>query len=245
MPDAAAARLFPFLLAEFLTGARLLNTLFGAVFSTPEVLPHTRLGFTRAVGPFAHPIQMGLIASVGFANVYFVLWRRREVVRLVAAGFVFATTMLAISSGPLFSLVLQAVMMLWERILAFLRSRWILAVVIGGGGFAVLLASVQGGVFTYVVENLVFSTGAGEHRLDIYGYGTRAVLQHPLFGVGHGEWARPFWREHPTIDSFWLMTAVRHGIPLILLLMFGLLARHAADRHRRGARGGAATARAT
>jgi hypothetical protein len=82
---------------------------------------------------------------------------------------------------------------------------------------------VQGGLFTYIVENLIFAQGAGEHRLDIYYYGTLEVLRHPLFGIGLNDWARPFWRPHPTIDSYWLMTAMRHGIPAVLLLVLGIL----------------------
>ena len=73
--------------------------------------------------------------------------------------------------------------------------------------------SVQGGLFNYIVENLIFAQGAGEHRLDIYYYGTLEVLRHPWFGVGLNDWARPFWRPHPTIDSFWLMTAMRTRHP--------------------------------
>ena len=159
-------------------------------------------------------------------------------VRLAAAGFVFSTMFLAISSGPLLSLALQTGMMLWDRILAFLRSRWILAIVFAGVGFAVLQASVKGGLFAYLVENLVFSTGAGENRLDIYRYGTGEVLQNPWFGIGLGDWARPFWREHATIDNFWLMTAMRHGIPGFLLLMIGLLVSLVRIAHRPGARRG-------
>ena len=146
--------------------------------------------------------------------------------------------MLAISSAALFSLALQTAMIVWDRGLAFLKSRWVIGIALGAGTLVFLLVSVQGGLFTYVVENLIFARGAGEHRLDIYYYGTLEVLRHPWFGVGLNEWARPFWRPHPTIDSFWLMTAVRHGIPGILLLMIGLAGRDAADLGRAGPRRG-------
>ena len=94
--------------------------------------------------------------------------------RLGATGFVAFATMLAISSGALFSLVLQTAMIVWDRGLAFLRSRWVIGLALGVATFVVLLLSVQGGLFTYIVENLIFAQGAGEHRLDIYHYGTRA-----------------------------------------------------------------------
>ena len=216
--------LFPFALLEFLTGTKLLQTVFGVVMSMKETsLPQQRLGFTRAAASFSHPIHFGLFATLVFANVYFLFWRSRAIWRLGATGFVAFTAMLAISSAALFSLVLQTAMIVWDRGLAFLKSRWVIGIALGAGLLVFLLVSVQGGLFTYIVENLIFAQGAGEHRLDIYYYGMLEVLRHPLFGVGLNEWARPFWRPHPTIDSFWLMTAVRHGIPGILLLMIGIV----------------------
>lgn len=214
----------PFALIEVLTGQRLFDQAFGAVMSVPERSSDVpRLGFIRAAVAFSHPIHFGLFGSVVFANLYFLLWRRREIVRIAAAAFVAVTTMFSISSSALFSLVLQVAMILWERGLGFLRNRWAIGLAIGAGCALILLVSVQGGLFTYIVENLIFSPGAGEHRMEIYQYGTREVLRHPFFGVGLNDWARPFWREHPTIDSFWMMTAIRHGIPAVTLLMLAIL----------------------
>jgi hypothetical protein len=214
----------PFALIEALTGQRLFDQVFGTFMSVQDRSADApRLGFIRAAVAFSHPIHFGLFGSVVFANLYFLLWRRREIVRTGAAAFVAVTTMLSISSSALFSLVLQVAMIVWERGLGFLRNRWAIGLAIGAGFLLVLLASVQGGLFTYIVENLIFSPGAGEHRMEIYQYGTREVLRHPLFGVGLNDWARPFWREHPTIDSFWMMTAIRSGIPAVTLLVLAVL----------------------
>ena len=98
-----------------------------------------------------------------------------------------------------------------------------IGIALGTATLLFLLVSVQGGLFTYINENLIFAQGAGEHRLDVYYYGTLQVLATPWYGVGLGEWARPFWRPHPTVDSFWLMTAIRSGIPAVVLLIGALL----------------------
>ena len=216
--------LFPFALAEFLTGTKPLQKLFSVVMSMKEEgLPQQRLGFTRVAGPFSHPIHFGIFGTMLFANVWFLYWRSRAGWRIGATAFVAVCSMLSISSAALFALVLQIAMIVWDRGLAFLRSRWVIGITVAAALFVVLLLSVQGGLFTYIVENLIFSHGAGEHRMDIYYYGTLEVLRHPFFGVGFNDWARPFWRPHPTIDSFWLMTAVRHGIPGILFLILGIV----------------------
>lgn len=216
--------LLPIVVIEFLTGKHLLDMIFGSVMKLNErILDQRRMGFTRAGGPFAHPIHFGLFGTALFANTYFVFWRRTELMRVGSTIGVALTAMLSISSAALFSIALQTAMIVWERALIFLRSRWIIAIC---GGIALgifLFVSVQGGLINYIVDNLIFARGAGEHRMDIYYYGTKAVLQRPFFGVGLNDWPRPFWREHPTINSFWLMTAVRHGIPGILFLMIGLV----------------------
>ena len=48
------------------------------------------------------------------------------------------------------------------------------------------------------------------------------MLNHPFFGIGQGEWVRPYWRGHPTIDNFWLAIAVRYGLPALVFLWFGI-----------------------
>ena len=216
--------LFPFALLEFLTGTKLLNMVFGTVLSMREAGgAQQRLGFTRAATSFSHPIHFGLFASLVFANVYFLFWKSRTLWRLGTAGFVAFAAMLSISSSALFSLVLQTAMIVWDRGFAFLKSRWVIGIALGTATLLFLLVSVQGGLFTYINENLIFAQGAGEHRLDVYHYGTLQVLATPWYGVGLGEWARPFWRPHPTVDSFWLMTAIRSGIPAVVLLIGALL----------------------
>jgi len=38
------------------------------------------------------------------------------------------------------------------------------------------------------------------------------VRAHPVFGIGYGDWARPNWIP-ASVDNFWLLTAMRHGVP--------------------------------
>ena len=218
--------LFPIALIEFLTSYKVLRRLFSPIMSMREEagpMAQQRLGFTRAATSFSHPIHFGLFGSVIFANAYFLYWRGRARTRIGVSAFVAFVTMLAISSGALFSLVLQTAMITWDRTLAFLRGRWWIGVGLGVATLGILFVSVQGGLVTYIVENLIFAPGAGEHRLDIYYYGTLQVLNTPWFGVGLGDWARPFWRPHPTIDSFWMMTAIRSGLPAVIFLMTAIL----------------------
>jgi hypothetical protein len=42
-----------------------------------------------------------------------------------------------------------------------------------------------------------------------------------VLGIGRNDWARPFW-QHGSVDNFWLLTAMRYGIPGLLLLLLAI-----------------------
>lgn len=56
----------------------------------------------------------------------------------------------------------------------------------------------------------------------IWTYGSTAALNHPLFGVGMNEWARPAWMG-PSIDNLWLCLAVQYGLPAVFFLLLAIL----------------------
>ena len=56
------------------------------------------------------------------------------------------------------------------------------------------------------------------YRSDIFKYGIENVWAHPIFGIGLNDWQRPDWMADPTVDNFWLLVAMRHGILGFLFL---------------------------
>ena len=69
----------------------------------------------------------------------------------------------------------------------------------------------------FYISYFTFDRQTGWFRIWIWEYGSASVLNHPLFGIGFGDWVRPKWMPN-SIDNFWLVTAVRHGIPALILL---------------------------
>jgi len=59
--------------------------------------------------------------------------------------------------------------------------------------------------------------------LLIWQYGSASVAQHPWFGIGFGEWVRPHWMGS-SVDNFWLLIAIRHGIPAAALIFLACVA---------------------
>ena len=219
----AMAFLLPFALAEFLTGWSPLRAVSDAFLTVEERKANLqpRLGFVERVqGPFAHSILFGLFCSLGVANFFFV-FRDAFVKRVARVGMALVMIFMSLSSAPYLAAGLQLVMMGWDRLFAFLRARWIILVALGLAVVAALEAFAEGGALGFVFETFLLKSQTGYGRLETLYWGTKSVLAHPLFGV-EGGWVRPYWREHGTIDNFWLSTAVHYGLPALFFLWLGI-----------------------
>ncbi len=48
------------------------------------------------------------------------------------------------------------------------------------------------------------------------------MLRHPLFGIGlSSDWGQPWWRA-PSIDNYWLVVAIRYGLPALAFMWTGI-----------------------
>ncbi len=230
------AFLFPFALAEFLTGWSPLRAISEAFLTVEErtINLQPRLGFVERVqGPFAHSILFGLFCSLGVANFFFV-FREALVKRLARVGMALVMIFTSLSSAPFLVAGLQLIMMGWDRLFAFMRARWVVLVAIGLAVVVALEILVEGGALGFVFETFLLVPKTGYFRLVTLEYGVLSVLNHPFFGIGQGEWVRPYWRGHPTIDNFWLAIAVRYGLPALVFLWFGIACNVVAILRRTG-----------
>jgi hypothetical protein len=215
--------MLPFAVFEAVTRIRLISNIMGLVLNTAgqyrfENAP--RFGLTRVTGGFSHPILFGVVMGLGFANAYYI-YKDRFLRQIRAVALVGVMTFLSISSGPLLALGLQVVMIGWDRILRVIRARWILGAVVGAITLVVLQVTLPGGIAGYIVDEVIFNPYGGHTRLTAFQYGSAEVLRNPAFGIGLGEWRRPFW-EHESVDNFWLVVAMRHGLPAFGLLVLAI-----------------------
>ena len=75
---------------------------------------------------------------------------------------------------------------------------------------AVVQLGYENGVVGLVIDNLLFNAKTGWGRTEVFEYGAAEVLRHPIFGIGLNDWIRPWWRK-PSVDNFYLATAMRFG----------------------------------
>ncbi len=217
-----------FTVPEALTGLHILHDgISGAVGGPMAPYIEPRMGLERTFGPFDHPILYGVFSASAFSLAYFVVAGRRLMnLRGMAqvVGVTLATFMSA-SGGPYLVLMMQGFVGAWERVLGKVQGRWAsLFTLFGLAYLAIDLFSTKT-PFHVFVNNFTFSKQSAYNRILIFEYGTAEVARYPAFGIGLGDWERPVWMSD-SMDNFWLVTAVRYGIPALLLLLgllFGLV----------------------
>lgn len=213
--------MLPFAVWEALTADNLVLRLFGLIGPVhPDVAKAARLGLDRAQGPFEHPILFGVFCGSAVALGFYVLGHGRglpgRLWRSLPAALAAATSL---SSGPLISLLAQAGLICWDRVSTGLQSRWwILSGIAGSAYVAIDLLSNRSPVVV-LASHLAFNLETAYSRVAIWEWGTRSILAHPLFGIGFDDWERAPWMTD-SVDMFWILPAIRHGIP-IWLLYFG------------------------
>jgi hypothetical protein len=211
------AFLFPFALLELLTSRQLLNDFFGSFASTfhKGVSTRPRWGLMRTMASFEHAILFGLFCSIGFANVFY-LYREQLLKRIGLTGFVTFMTFMSLSSGPLLSVVLQSGMIAWNKIT---KGRWGLLIVLTIIAYVTVDLLSNRTPITILISYVTFDAHTAWTRVAQWDHGTANVLANPVFGLGvSATWDRPSWLTG-SVDNFWLVIAMRHGLPGIALLL--------------------------
>lgn len=188
---------------------------------TPPDEMGQRLGLTRAYGPFEHPILYGIFcaASIGLTRVAFASDKAFAIWPAVRTGLLFLATFASVSSGAMAVAAIQLGMIAWGRVTATIPGRWlVLAVVCVMGIVAVSSVSTRSPI-AVLITTLSLSPETGYMRMEIFNYGSAEVERNPVWGIGFNDWERPDWMpDTGSVDNFWLLTAMRFGLPALVLL---------------------------
>ncbi|WP_225206459.1 O-antigen ligase family protein [Novosphingobium huizhouense] len=208
----------PFALYEFTAGRPLILQLFSKLGPTlPPVQMTPRLGFQRVQAFLEHPILFGIFSATLMTLVFVGLRRTRPLLRWAGAGVAILNAVLSLSTGALLAVNMQFGLLLWNRLLRSYDKRWHLLAALTAIGYVALDLVTTKTPFHTFVRYATFNSGSSFNRIRIWEYGTAEVGRHPLFGIGMGEWERPSFMSS-SMDNFWLVQAVRYGLPALLLI---------------------------
>lgn len=210
--------LLPFAIAELITGRMIIADVLGKVFPVMLDFDSMRYGLFRVQVVFPHAILFGLFCSIGFGNVLYI-YRGQFFGCFARLVLVIGMTIMSLSSAPLLSLGLQSIAAVWDKMT---RGRWMLLLLGFAGIYIFLSLASNRGPVIILIETLTFNPGTAWWRVYIWEYGIQNVMNHPLIGLGLNDWVRPSWLS-PTVDNFWLLTAMQAGIPALIFLVVALL----------------------
>lgn len=215
----ALALLLPLVLFEQATRRIVFSEFLDRIVDTyPYVEQEVRWGMNRVQAVFEHPIGYGLFCSLAVANFYY-LNQDRPGRALGLTGFATFMTFMSLSAAPLLSVMLQFSMIVWDKIT---KAKWGLLAAL----FVILYVAIDllsNRTPPEVLANyLTFNQSAAFNRVLIWTYGTQNIVANPIFGLGLNDWARPSWMLG-SVDNFWLLTAMRYGLPGLIFLLAGIV----------------------
>lgn len=211
------AILLPFAAYEAVTGDKpylRLFSVFGLVY--PDVYAGERLGLTRVQGAFEHPILFGIFCSSAFAMVFILYDKFAQ--RVGTTLLIGACTFLSLSTGALVCFVLQVGQLVWGFMFRNHPRRWIILIFVVISSYVGLDVLSNRSPFELFISYATLNSGTAYNRILIWTYGSAEVLRHPFFGIAHNDWQRPAWLHTSSFDMFWLLLALRYGIPSTVML---------------------------
>jgi hypothetical protein len=215
--------LLPFAVYENVAGSPILIELLGKIFTVYDIVgSEARYGLRRAQGTFEHFILFGVVCSSAFALSFYVFGAGTRLGGRLSSGLVAMAVVSSLSSGAILSVVVQAMLIVWDKVTAGLTRRWGILATIAIFAYCAVELSSNRTAFDVFISYLTFNADTSYMRVHIWHYGTQSVMQHPIFGIGLNDWERPEWMGG-SMDNFWLVTAVRYGMPGFLFMAGGFL----------------------
>jgi hypothetical protein len=209
---------------ESLSHSHFTRETFRSILGGPALVPiEPRMGLARAYGSFEHPILFGVFCSMAFATAWFVARPSLPGIRgWFLIGCIVIASFVSLSAGAWMMLGMQIALIGWDWVTKGLPGRWgVLMGLIALVLVVVSLLSNRSPVQVFI-SYASFSPASSYNRILIWHYGTAEVGRHPLLGIGLGEWVRAPWMS-TSMDNFWLVIAVRYGLPALIFIVIGIL----------------------
>jgi hypothetical protein len=174
-----------------------------------------RAGLVRAASTFDHPILLGVFCSlVGIIELYS---ERNAMRRVLFAGFCFFGSALSFSSAGIIACFLGVGLYSYDRLLNGFSWRWRAF----WGSFSLIALAfflASNAPLGWIVTHLTFDAETGYYRFMIWDAAIPTILESPFIGFGFR-----LLESHPiltaTVDSVWLVLALRFGLPMVILLI--------------------------
>jgi hypothetical protein len=207
-------------LLDTLSGQNLTARIGWMLSGTPpaETFPK-RFGLVRAQGALEHPILLGVFFVI--CAILFYHSNMTPKAKLAWIGVCVFGTLLPLSSAPLLSLIMAFATI--GLLKGLQRFPWAVLLLVATFAFCVstFFILVDDGL-TVLIQNLTYDPQTGMFRVLIWQWAALNISRAPWIGIAFADWLRS--EEMPmSMDSLYLVTAVRFGIPALCLLALSML----------------------
>lgn len=188
----------------------------GAEAGTRQQVYDIRLGLLRSSGPFSFPILAGIfMASAGALYLRSGLRGWPRIGGLLAMPF----AIFSVSSAAFLAIMLMMGGYIFDRLQRVIRGlRWDVALATTGW-FVIGISLASNSGLTGLLGRLSLNPATAYFRKVAYQYGIESISAHPLFGIGFQSFERAFWMRSDSMDNYWLLLALRHGLFASVSLM--------------------------
>lgn len=180
---------------------------------------YIRMGIMRTTNLFAHPILYGTIGAIFFPFIILLTMYKFKISNLLKSIAIFVGMVSTLSSAPLLSVAFQGMTGVLLRFWSGGKRFWFGFGFIAISGMILINAFSNRGFFAILISYLTFNPVTGYYRLLQWEHSMDDIMDHPLFGIGLNDWTRPDWMNS-SIDSFWLLMTLQHGMIASFLLLF-------------------------
>ncbi len=203
-----------------ITGRYILRTTLGQLtgWLRPDYRYDYRGGLMRAAAMFEHPILLGAASAMTIMLATSI----KSAAKYAIISLMFCGLILAISSGPIGSLFIALLLLIYRSMLPGLLARWRLLTGSVLGFFTIFIVFVDKPL-NRLLNYLTFDVASAYYRIMVWDAALPLVINSPWVGIGLGEdWARENWMGS-SVDAFWLRLAMQYGIPGVTLIFLCLL----------------------
>ncbi|MGC1488808.1 MAG: O-antigen ligase family protein, partial [Albidovulum sp.] len=181
-----------------------------------------RMGFHRVQNVFSHPIHYGLFCSTAFTLVLIGLRGSLSLTnRILGAIAVSFGALMSLSSGALLAIILHVGLIGWAFTFRKLSHKWLLMLAMFVVAYIAIDLLSNRKPLQVFMSYATFNAQTAYYRKIINDWGMINVWANPIFGLGLRDWIRPHYMTFGSVDNFWLLTAMRYGIPGFILLVVG------------------------
>ena len=223
-----ALAMVPFALVELQTGRNLWIEIFDRFGgSYTNQIKERRMGFDRVQGPFSHPIHFGVFIGALIGLTFYVVgYHATTTMRYLRALAVAVIGAFALSSGPITAITVQLFIIAWDIVLRSVKARWKILIVVSVVMYVAVDLYSNRSPFEVLIAYTAMNAATAYGRILVWIWGTKSIWENPLFGIGlSGEWERPWWMNSSSVDMFWIVPGMAHGVftwVMWFVLFFGV-----------------------